>query len=182
MYTALQPNTWKTSLFYCDCESCFISYIAPCHVYAKLRNGHYAYHCFMYAILWVSLQLIYSFMVFVQVNECPANEVNFCFGLSQQNCSQSYMRINNEPFPCSYHTDADVCIYNTQDCITYKKYEHTQTFLWMFSVISYLSIWLLHLKLRNQIKEQEKIYEDPCACLATTCCSTCGLAQVYREV
>jgi len=136
----------------------------------------------MYAILWVSLQLIYSFMVFVQVNECPANEVNFCFGLSQQNCSQSYMRINNEPFPCSYHTDADVCIYNTQDCITYKKYEHTQTFLWMFSVISYLSIWLLHLKLRNQIKEQEKIYEDPCACLATTCCSTCGLAQVYREV
>jgi len=182
MYTALQSNTWKTPLLYCDCESCFISYIAPCHVYAKLRNGHYAYHCFMYAIVWVFMQFIYSFMMFVQVNVCPANEVDFCFGLTEFNCSQSYIKINDEPFPCSYHSDANVCVYDSQDCITYKKYEHTQTLLWMFSIITYISICLLHLKIRNQIKKQQKIYDDPCVCLATTCCSTCGLAQIYREV
>ena len=96
-------------------------------------------------------------MFALQVNICPANEVLFCFGLSELNCSQSYVRIDDEPYPCSYHSDADVCAYDTQECISGKKYNHTQTFLFMFSFITYLSMWLLHLKLRNQIKEQNKI-------------------------
>jgi hypothetical protein len=136
----------------------------------------------MYTTLWMFMQILYSFMFALQVNICPANEVLFCFGLSELNCSQSYVRIDDEPYPCSYHSDADVCAYDTQECISGKKYNHTQTFLFMFSFITYLSMWLLHLKLRNQIKEQNKINEDPMACLATTCCTTCGLAQVYREL
>ena len=43
MYTLLK--TWKTPLCYCDCESCFVSYMLPCHVYAKLKQGNYTMNC-----------------------------------------------------------------------------------------------------------------------------------------
>lgn len=182
MYTSLESNTWKTSLFKCDCESCFVSYIAPCHVYAKLRNSNYAYYCFVYASLWVFMQTVYSCIYFVEVNLCPTNQVNYCFGLNEFNCSQSYMIVDNIPSSCSYHYDANVCIYGKEECITYYTYNHTQPMLMMFLMVGYLSLCFLHFNLRNQIKEQHKIDEDSTACCANTCCSTCGLAQMYREV
>jgi hypothetical protein len=182
MYTSLESNKWKTPLLECHCESCFISYIAPCHVYAKLRNGNYAYHCCMYASLWVCMQLVYSWMWFIQDNVCPSNKVDYCFGLSENNCSQSYTLINDVPSLCTFYPEANICVYSSQQCITYHTYNHAQPMLFMFSLITYLSLCLLHVKLRNQIKEQNKIQEDPLACCATMCCSTCGLAQIYREV
>jgi len=181
MYTALQPNSWKTGLFYYDCESCFVSYVAPCHVYAKLRNGNYAYHCFLYASLWWFIQMIYSWMYYMNQNVCAHVNVDYCIGLEEESCIKSYTMVDNIPSACSYYSDADICVYGNE-CITRHTYNHTQTFLTMFSLCTYLSLWLLHFKLRNQIKEQNKIHEDGCSCLANTCCSTCGLAQVYREL
>lgn len=182
MYTSLESNTWKTTLFDCNCESCFVSYIAPCHVYAKLRNGNYAYHCFAYASLWWFIQVLYSWMYYIETNVCPSVKVDYCIGLEESDCNQSYMLVNNIPSACSYHTDGDLCVYNTNECITHRTYNHTQTFLFLFSFFAYVSLWLLHFRLRNQIKEQNKIQDDPMGCLAVTCCSTCGLAQAYREV
>jgi hypothetical protein len=182
MYTVLETNSWKTSLLDCDCESCFVSYVAPCHVYAKLRNGNYAYHCFVYASIWWFIQMIYSWMYYINKNVCPINKVDYCILLDENTCNQSYMVVNNIPSSCTFHKDANICTYNTYECITHHTYNHTKLFLFMFSFMSYLSLWLLHFKLRKQIKESNKIYDDKCSCVANTCCSTCGLAQVYREV
>jgi hypothetical protein len=46
----------------------------------------------------------------------------------------------------------------------------------------YTTIWLLHVRVRKEIQEKKEIEYDAHTCLATTCCSTCGLAQEYREI
>jgi hypothetical protein len=46
----------------------------------------------------------------------------------------------------------------------------------------YSFLWLLHYILRKEIQEKKEINHDSMHCLATTCCSTCGLAQEYREL
>jgi hypothetical protein len=182
MYTSLHLNTWKTSLFECNCESCFVSYIAPCHVYAKLRNGNYAYHCFVYTMILGCIQILHYWLYYINKNVCPSNKVDYCINLDETTCNQSYMMVNNIPSACTFHKDANLCTYDTYECITYHTYHHTQMFLFMFSLFTYLSLWMLHFKLRNQIKESNKIYDDHFNCLANTCCSTCGLAQEYREI
>jgi len=180
MYTQL--TNWKTSLFYCDCESCFVSTILPCHVYAKLKQRNYATHCILYLGLWFMLHMLYSWNYYIYVNTCPALETPLCVLLNESTCEEYYMRIDNVPSRCIFRPDLHLCTYDTYSCIEQTTYTKINLFVFLMASMIYTSIWLLHNRVRKEIQEKKEIEYDPHSCLATTCCSTCGLAQEYREI
>jgi hypothetical protein len=175
-------NTWSTSLLHCDSESCFISWIAPCHVYAKLSNKHYTLDCLLYLSLWITLQTLYSWHYQLYIHTCPLQETDYCINLDETSCVQYYTIVNSVSTPCVYHKDANVCTYDTVDCIPYKKYHRTQVIISMLSFLFYSIVVMLHYDVRKKIKEKKQIQTDDHVCCAVTCCSTCGLAQEYREI
>ncbi len=176
-----QLTDWKTSLMYYDCESCFVSCVAPCHVYAKLKQKSYAKHCFVYALLWYTIQSLYSWNYYVYSNSCPSEKINYCIQLDENDCNDYYMMINSVPTRCVFHTDANLCTYENS-CISPSEYNHIHIFIFISTTMMYSFLWLLHYILRKEIQEKKEINHDSMHCLATTCCSTCGLAQEYREL
>jgi len=180
MYTQL--SNWKTSLFYCECESCFVSYALPCHVYAKLKQQHYAMHCFVYLSLWFMLQFLQSWNYYRLTNACPQYEIHYCLQLTESECDQHYMMIDSTPSKCVYHTDIELCTYDTYSCIPPNVNKSMQTFLFISIGMMYTCFWVMYYTLRKEIREKKEIDNDRYNCLATTCCSTCGLAQEYREL
>ena len=169
-------SSWKTPLLHFDCESCFISCIAPCHVYAKLKKRNYAKHCSLYVLLWYSIQTLYSWNYHLYNKSCPSKKTEYCIQLDEQECNESYMLVNSVPTKCVYYES--MCIYD-QTCIT--NYNHFFIFTFVSTTILYCFLFLLHYKLRIEIQDQKEI-KDSANCLSTTCCSTCGLAQEYREL
>jgi len=43
---------WTTSLCTVDSESCLVTWLLPCHVYAKLNLTSYGLHFMSYALLF----------------------------------------------------------------------------------------------------------------------------------
>lgn len=173
-------NAWKTHLCQLDCESLFVSYALPCHVYAKLRKGSYAYHLVLYLFMWGTIQFLYSYGYYLNVNACPNYETNLCAYLDESECNQHYMKVDSTPARCIYRSS--ICEYDTQECIAPKHYAHMHMFIFPLTCIMYIIVYNLHFKLRKEIQETNKIQPECKDCLAITCCSTCGLAQAYREV
>ncbi len=171
-------SSWKTPLLHFDCESCFISCIAPCHVYAKLKKRNYAKHCALYLLLWYSIQTLYSWNYHLYNKSCPSQKTDYCIQLDEQECNDFYMLVNSVPTKCVYYES--MCIYD-QTCIPQSEYTHFFIFTFISTTILYCFLFLLHYKLRIEIQDQKEI-KDPTYCLASTCCSTCGLAQEYREL
>ena len=180
MYTRL--TNWKTPLFHCDCESCFVSCIVPCHVYAKLKQRNYATHCVIYLGLWFIIHMLYSWNYYLYNNTCPSLETPFCILLNETNCNNYYTTIDNVPYECTYLPDVDLCIYDSKSCIDVSTYRKINLFVFLLTSMIYTTIWLLHVRVRKEIQEKKEIEYDAHTCLATTCCSTCGLAQEYREI
>lgn len=179
MYKSL--TNWKTSLLFCDCESCFISYVAPCHVYAKLKQGTYAKHCILYCSLWLMIDSLYSWNYYIYSNSCPAYDISYCIQLGEYDCDQHYMLINSIPTKCVFHTNANLCTYDEHSCISPSEYEELHTIIFVTTTILYTCLCLLHYTLRKEIQEKKEIEHDSTCCIASTCCYTCGLAQEYRE-
>jgi hypothetical protein len=173
-------NSWKTHLCKFDCESLFVSYLLPCHVYAKLKKGSYAYHLVMYLCIWASIQILYSWNYYLNSNACPVYETDMCALLDESDCSKYYMKVDSGVSPCVYRTN--LCTYDNQTCIPPKQYGHIQLFIFPASLLAYMLLVNLHGTLRNEIKKTQNIQHECNDCLAITCCSTCGLAQEYREV
>jgi Cys-rich protein (TIGR01571 family) len=173
-------NTWKSHLCKFDCESLFVSYALPCHVYAKLRKGSYAYHLMIYLFMWATIQFLYSYGYYLNVNACPLYKTDKCIYLNESECNQHYMKVDSAPSKCIYRYN--MCEYDTYECITPTHYASLNLFLGPLTCIMYIIIYNLHFKLRKEIQETHKIPMECKDCLAVTCCSTCGLAQAYREV
>lgn len=177
-----QLTNWKTSLIHYDCESCFISHVAPCHVYSKLKQGSYAKNCIIYAVLWYTIQSLYSWNYYVYKNQCPSEKISYCIQLNENDCNDYYMLVNSVPTRCIFNSDSNICLYDEQSCIKQSEYNHIHLFIFTFSSIIYSCLCLLHYILRKEIQEKKEIDHDSTNCLAITCCSTCGLAQEYREL
>lgn len=179
MYTLLK--TWKTPLYHCECESCFVSYLLPCHVYAKLKQGNYTMNCILYVGLWSMIHLLYSYHYYTYNNACPSSQTDYCILLNESICENYYMIVNTVPAKCIFHSDTNLCIYNDYSCISPEVYTKINIWTFIVSTMLYTCLWWLHYTLRKEITYKNDL-DDSCTCLAISCCSTCGLAQEYREI
>jgi Cys-rich protein (TIGR01571 family) len=173
-------NSWKTHLCKLDCESLFVSWALPCHVYAKLRKGSYAFHLVVYLCMWMCAQLLYSCTYYLNSHACPLYETDMCVLLDESECSKHYMKVDSEVAPCVYRDT--LCTYEPYECIPPKKYLHLHLFIFPSTLLVYIFLVNLHCILRKEMQATHGIQRDCTDCLAVTCCSTCGLAQEYREV
>lgn len=163
----------------CDCESLSVSYLLPCYVYAKLRKGNYTFHFVVYVSIWLSTQLLYSCAYYLNAHACPMYEADLCYQLSDSECENHYMKVSSGVAPCVYR--ANLCTYDDYECIPPKHYMKVHVLIFFSTLFVYILLVNLHYKLRTEVKQTQAIHPE-CDCLTVTCCSTCALAQAYREV
>jgi Cys-rich protein (TIGR01571 family) len=184
-YELIDKKKWSTNLYDCDSESCFLSCIVPCHVYSKLKiisknKNHYFVHLFVYILLYLSIQQLWYTRDYLSKHTCPQNLIDNCIN-SLNICEDNYMIIDDTPFSCGIK--GNLCIYNDYECISEKQSNKTTRYLIIVTSISYACLTFLHYSVRKHIKNVYQIngnvVEDV---IAVTCCSTCGLAQEYREL
>lgn len=175
MYQLLEKRKWATSLFICDPESCILSHVLPCHIYAKIYRDCYLFHFIYYGIFSVSLYNVYYWINYINKNRCPDLETGYCIGLD--NCSQYYMMVNGIPSKCIF--DNNICIHSKRDCFT--NYNKLNMWLSLLGSASYIILSMLHYFLREKVKRDYNLEGNYDAC-AVTIFSPCGLAQEYREL
>ena len=91
------------------------------------------------------------------------------------------MMVDDTPSSCIVKNN--LCVFSNYECISQKQSTKTARYLIIITSISYACLTFLHYSVRKHIKNVYKIngnmVEDV---IAITCCSTCGLAQEYREL
>jgi Cys-rich protein (TIGR01571 family) len=182
-YTILNKAEWQTHLCKCDSESCFLSCIVPCHVYAKIRSrtkSEYCVHLVLYTFLYLSLQQLWYSQNYIIDNTCPSILANTCIAITE-NCDKSYILIDDIKYACV--EDNGYCISNQMSCIEQKYSKKISLNLIIFSSICYFILTSMHYGAREYIKSKQiietSLFED---IAATICCPVCGLAQEYREL
>ena len=177
-YEIVEQKTWKTSLFHFDCESCFLSCVVPCHVYSKITSAtplEYTTRILLYIILYTGIQQIVYIQLRLEESKCPATQISNC--IFADNCQSYYMVVDNQPTACRY-VDG-FCVYNEYQCV---QNTHTVTLLLTTSLI-YTILTYLHYYARMYTIHKKKFETSGCSdCCASTLCSSCGLAQAYREL
>lgn len=182
MYQLLEKRQWATSLFHCDPESCILSHMLPCHIYAKIYdeplNSCYLFNFLYYGIFCLATYNVYYWLDYINKNRCPSLETDYCFGLNE-NCSQYYMLVNGVPSRCVYNDS--ICVHSETDCFI--NYNRFNMYLSMLGSFSYFVLIVLKFYLREKVKKdyniEQSFAKDACA---VTFCSPCGLAQELREV
>ena len=184
-YEIINKQVWSSNLYDCDSESCFLSCIVPCHVYSKLKiisknKNYYCSHLFVYMLLYISIQQLWYTRDYLSKHTCPQILIDNCLN-AINNCEDNYMMVNDAPTSCVIKNN--FCVYNDYVCISQKQSNKTAMYLLIITSISYSCLTYLHYKARQHIKTIYQIngnmVEDA---IAVTCCSTCGLAQEYREL
>ena len=184
-YEIINKTKWSTNLYDCDSESCFLSCIVPCHVYSKLKiisknKNHYCVHLFVYILIYISIQQLWYTRNYLYEHTCPQNLIDNCINAVNV-CEDNFMMVNDTPYSCIIKSN--FCVYNNYGCISQKQSNKTARFLIIITSISYTCLTFLHYTVRKHIKSiyqiNGNIVEDV---IAVTCCSTCGLAQEYREL
>ena len=168
---------WKTSLCYCDSESCILAYLLPCHIYSKLWGKQYLFHFLSYGLLVTTIYNVYYWINYININQCPSLQTDYCLGLGE-NCSNYYMLVNGIPSKCVYHEQ--ICTYNTLSCIEMDEYKKTKLILILLFSGSYALLYCMNYFVRRKVKRDNDIEEGNDIC-ESTICSLCGLAQEYRE-
>jgi hypothetical protein len=170
---------WSTELCALDAESCTVSTLLPCHVYAKLRIKHYGIHFLSYALFILCIRNIYSTFVYYHTYKCPSVETTQCFYLEKEDCQSHFMSVNGVNTPCLYHSDYDLCIYRESGCIQV----HPSQYTWLSVLLTmcYLCLFCMNYSARKEIHTLHNI-EPKHECVASSACSICGLAQAYREI
>jgi len=170
---------WATSLITFDSESCLVTWLLPCHTYAKLNLSSYGLHFMSYAIIVLGIRNIYSGIAYYHTYDCPAHETDQCVLFDKEDCNSHYMNINGVDTPCIYYGDMDVCIFGQVSCIQV----HPSTYTWFYSLLSlsYFCLFYMNYKARQVIRNTYLI-EPQHECLSSSVCSQCGLAQAYREI
>lgn len=175
MYTEITP--WKTPLCAFKCESCFVSYMLPCHVYAKLKKINYVKHICCYIFIWMNIHIMYYYANYMNQYACPAIQTEYC--IASDNCINSYMIINGSPTKCLYISN--ICTYDTSTCIAPNIVKSSQ--IWIISSLGifYTVLCYMHYTLRKEIRNEHGLHPNQ-DCMASSLCSTCGLAQEYTEI
>jgi hypothetical protein len=169
-------SSWKSKLCSCDTESIFLSCIVPCHVYAKLSKSYTLNLC-IYLFLWINIHSMYLFISYIYSYQCPSSLTDHCIGLGDE-CKSHFMVIDGTTVSCVYV--ANICTYNTVTCVT-PYIVHVNVGLGLFFIAFFdIIIVSMHYHLRKRIEHEYQIHSDN-DCIASTCCSSCGLAQEYRE-
>jgi uncharacterized membrane protein len=176
-YDIIEKNTWKTTLSKCDCESCFLSTIVPCHVYSKIVSTtplEYTTHIILYIVLYTGIQQLMYIKYVLDKSVCPSNVITNC--IFSQQCGDNYMLIKNKPYQCRYVEG--FCVYDEYQCIQ----EFDTATIYVLSFLLYIMLTYLHYSARKYIAIKNNIKTDCVSdCCAITCAS-CGLAQEYREL
>ena len=174
MYSEI--TEWKTGLCDCECESNFLSWVVPCHVYAKLTKA-YTSSLLTYLFLWMNIQFMYCYIQYMYSYKCPKYSTEYCAGLGDT-CASHYMVIEGSTVSCVYMDN--VCIHNTMTCIDANTV-HVNIGLAVFFIgLVDIVLSCMHYQLRKRIQEKYQLRNDN-DCLASTVCASCGLAQEYRE-
>ena len=183
-YNILNKGEWQTSLCKCDSESCFLSSIVPCHVYAKLRaktKSEYCLHLFSYCLLYVFIQQLWYSQSYINKNTCPNTLTNTCIILSEDDCNKYYMTIEENEYACIYENG--YCVANNYSCIKQSISKKISIDLVIITSISYFVVCYMHYSAREYIKSRQTIDESFIEnIVGVVCCPTCGLAQEYREL
>jgi len=120
---------------------------------------------------------MYIYIKQVLFYQCPSYSTDHCIGLGDA-CESYYMIVDGSTVACVYV--ADICTYNTVTCIS-SYIAHVNIGLGMFVILFFdIILWSMHYHLRKRIQTEYQV-RPHYDCLASTCCSTCGLAQEYRE-
>lgn len=185
MYQLLERE-WSTSLFHCDPESCILAHVLPCHIYAKLYDKDttsetrcYLFNFIYYGIFSVSLYNVYYWLNYINKNRCPLLERDYCFNIDNvgnKTCNQYYMLVNGIPSKCIYN-EYEICTHSEQSCFIH--FTEMNTFLSLLGSVSYIMLCFLHFFLRDKVKKDYSIQGN--YDISAIFCSTCGLAQEYRE-
>jgi hypothetical protein len=178
MYTKLE-RVWTTSLCSADSESCIVTTLLPCHVYAKLNLVNYGIHFVSYALLVLCIRNVYSSLIYFHTYHCPSIKTDQCFLMEKEDCSRNYMVVDGVTTPCYYNTDLDVCIFSQTACIVV--HSSTYTTLSILLSLSYCGLFYMNYRARQLIRNTYSISPSH-ECIASTSCSICGLAQAYREI
>jgi hypothetical protein len=178
MYATIE-RVWSTSLCTPDAESCIVTTLLPCHVYAKLQLVHYGFHFVSYSLLVLCIRNVYSSLMYLNAYDCPPSVTDQCILLDASVCSNHYMIDNGVTTPCYYNTDLDVCIFSQTGCI--RVHSSTYTWLSILMCLSYSGLFCMNYKARQLIRTTYSIPPSH-ECIASTACSICGLAQAYREI
>jgi Cys-rich protein (TIGR01571 family) len=183
-YEIINKKEWATNLYDCDTESCFLSCLVPCHVYSKLKiksknKSYYCVHLFFYMFLYLSIQQLWYSSNYVTTHTCPHLLIDNC--INSLKCEDNYMLVDDVPTSCVMQND--FCVFDKYECISKKQSNTTSMYILIFTLFSYTCLTCMHYKVREHIKKiyqiNGNIAEDV---FAVTCCSTCGLAQEYREL
>ena len=182
-YTILNKGEWQTHLCNCDSESCFLSCVVPCHVYAKIKSktkSNYCVYLFVYIFLYLSIQQVWYTQKYISKNTCPSILVDNCLTITEK-CEDNYILYDNVQYSCV--NENGYCISNEYSCIRQNVSKKTSLDLIIYTSLCYFILTFMHYSAREYIKKkqiiQTSIIEDV---MAVTCCSTCGLAQEYREL
>ena len=188
-YNILNKGEWQTGLCKCDSESCFLSCIVPCHVYAKIKSrtkAEYCVHLVIYVFLYLSLQQLWYSQHYILSNTCPNMLTSNCISMIEDDdlyadCNKYYIEIDDIKYACIQNNG--YCIANENSCIEQKQSKNISLDLMLFTAICYFMITCFHYSAREYIKttqiiEHSLIEDIP----AVICCPTCGLAQEYREL
>jgi len=170
---------WATSLYTWDTESCLVTWLLPCHVYAKLNLSSYGLHFMSYALFVLGIRNIYSTIAYYHTYDCPAVKTDQCIMIEKDHCTHHFMNINGVDTPCVYYDDISACVFGQVSCIRVPP----TTYHWFYSLLSmmYLCLFYMNYKAR-QVVRNTYLIEPHYECLASTGCSQCGLAQAYREI
>ena len=171
-------NPWSSTLCTYDSESWIVTWLLPCHTYAKLRLNSYGLHFLAYAFFVLAIRNIWSTWSYIHMNKCPSEHTEQCFTV-KNHCENHYMHVDGVPTSCIYIDDLDVCIYNSVSCI--RVHSSLYAFFTCMLSISYLCLWTMNYSARNVIRETYQLKPEN-ECIASTILSPCGLAQGYREI
>ena len=176
-YEIVEHNTWKTSLYNTDCESCFLSCIVPCHVYSKIMSTtklEYTTRIILYIILYTGIEQLMYIKYRLDKSMCPPTLINNC--LLSDNCQETYMIVGDKTYSCTLIDG--FCVYNENQC----NKDLDTSIIYLMSSFLYIFMTYLHYSARNYIMEKKNIQQH---CMADCCaitCAPCGLAQEYREL
>ena len=180
-YKLIDKSIWKTGLCHCHCESCFLSCVVPCHVYSKIMsssNIEYITRIIMYIVLYVSIQQLMYIQYNINISQCPSLEIENC--IMADICEDYYMVINDLTTKCRIIDG--FCVYDQYNCIEQIEYMNITKMVFLLTSLFYSILTYLHYKARYFIKTQKNIQSSICEDVCAITCSTCGLAQEYREL
>ena len=182
------PIVWD-SLFTIDLESCFLSYYSPCHVVGKISNkigiGYPSLFC-LYAFFFFVFNYSYYVFAYAITPVCNSDHYSeWCFLIyDKSQCKKTYTVINNENYLCNYNSEYHMCYASNQDCVSESDSKITWAAWCFLEVVSISFLSITHVYIRRTLKKKQRIpQEHVCKdILYSFYCSTCSLAQQYRNL